>query len=200
MTNIPQKTAYISREEKNGITPEFLKELFDYREGLLYWKSIRKGVFDLSLPAGSIASIRKKGIRRIIGVNNDQYLASRLIFLWHHGYLPEVVDHENRNCCDDRIENLRAADFFQNARNVNSHKDSSSIYLGVSFMKKNGKWEVKIWVNGKSIFLGIYSTQEEGALAYNRAAVKYHGEFANLNIIQNHSTMPLLISDEIHVH
>jgi len=35
----------------------------------------------------------------------------------------------------------------------------------------------------KYIYVGAYSTPEEGAMAYNDAALKYHGEYASLNKI-----------------
>ena len=35
----------------------------------------------------------------------------------------------------------------------------------------------------KEIHLGHFKTKEEAAIAYNNAAIKYHGEFASLNVI-----------------
>lgn len=34
-----------------------------------------------------------------------------------------------------------------------------------------------------TIHLGLYFTQEEAAKAYNNGAIKYHGEFARLNLL-----------------
>lgn len=98
-----------------------------------------------------------------------------------------MVDHENRNQLDDRIENLRAATHSENSRNRTSHKNSSSKYLGVSWFKNYQKWKACIEVNDSGIFLGNFELESDAALAYNKAAVKYFKEFANLNIIQNMS-------------
>lgn len=183
MTNI-EKPIYISREEKNGITKELLNEYFDYKDGFLYWKVLRQGC-EKSKLAGSISSLRKGGIRRVIGVDKNQYLASRLIFLYYHGYLPPIVDHEDRNTLNDTINNLRAANISQNISNQTSHKNSSSKYLGVSWSKCKRKWEVRIMKNGKKKFGGYFKIEIEAAKAYNHLAMLYFGEFANLNIIQD---------------
>lgn len=111
------------------------------------------------------------------------YRCSRIIFLYHKGYLPKEVDHKDRNCMNDRIENLRDSEHFQNAGNVNSRKNSSSRFLGVSFQKGLKKCTAQITIKAKKKHLGCFNTEEEAAIAYNKAASEYFGEFANLNVI-----------------
>lgn len=56
-------------------------------------------------------------------------------------------------------------------------------YKGAYFSREKRKFYSKIKVDYKSIHLGYFPTEEEAALAYNQAAIKYHGEFARLNTI-----------------
>lgn len=104
-----------------------------------------------------------------------------MIFLWNHGYLPKIVDHIDHNTLNDKIENLREASSSENNKNRMSRKNSTSQYLGVHWEGK--KWRVQIMVNKKLKHIGCFLTEIEAALAYNKAAVMYHKEFANLNII-----------------
>lgn len=46
------------------------------------------------------------------------------------------------------------------------------------------RWVAEVWVKKKRIFLKRFYTEIEAAIAYNEMALKYHGEFARLNIIQ----------------
>jgi hypothetical protein len=57
----------------------------------------------------------------------------------------------------------------------------ASKYKGVCPTNRNRPWQARIKVNGKTINLGTYKTEIEAAKAYDVAAKKYHGEFANLN-------------------
>jgi hypothetical protein len=184
MTNITEKPIYVSREEKNGVTQELVKQLFDYRDGFLYWKVSRSNVVKVGDRSSFIMQASKNSkIYYGTSINSVLYRCARIIFFYHHGYFPKFVDHINRNTLDDRIENLRAATYEENMRNVTPKKNKPSQYLGV-FLAEGKYWVAQIHVNRKTIGLGYFKTQELAALAYNRAAVKYWGEFANLNIIQ----------------
>ncbi len=44
-------------------------------------------------------------------------------------------------------------------------------------------YRATITINGKTIYLGTFYYIKQAANAYNLAAKKYHGEFANLNQI-----------------
>jgi len=92
------------------------------------------------------------------------------------------VDHKNHNTLDNRKENLRVCTNAQNCSNVRKPKGSSSSnYKGVHFYKRSKKYQAYIKVNYKRIHLGFYENEDQAAIAYNIAALKYHGEFACLN-------------------
>lgn len=98
-----------------------------------------------------------------------------LVWLYHNGTFATEIDHINRDRDDNRIENLRECNHSQNLGNMGPrvHK-----YKGVTFDKKNQKWRAQL--DGP---LGRFSTIEEAALAYNKAAIIHFGEFALLNEI-----------------
>jgi len=54
---------------------------------------------------------------------------------------------------------------------------------GVYRHKRDGKYYAKIRVKGETIHLGVFETIDEAAHAYNKAAIKFHGEFACINPI-----------------
>lgn len=93
----------------------------------------------------------------------------------------KMGDHINRDKLDNRRENLRWATKTQNMRN--SSKQGNNLFKGVDYLplQKTKPYRAKICVDRKNIYLGIFKTPKEAALAYNEAAIKYHKEFANLN-------------------
>ena len=93
------------------------------------------------------------------------------------------VDHANMDTLDNRKINLRICNRSQNAVNTDKNKINLLGYKGISFDKRSNKYYSSISVNKKRIHLGTFINPIDAARAYNAAAQKYHGEFANLNKI-----------------
>jgi hypothetical protein len=94
----------------------------------------------------------------------------------------QIVDHINRDTLDNRKENLRICTIAQNSRNSKKRKDNfTSNYKGVYWKSQHRKYCAQINFNRKKIHLGYFETEDQAAIAYNIAAVKYFGEFARPN-------------------
>jgi len=94
------------------------------------------------------------------------------------------VDHKDRNGLNNQKSNLRICTRSQNSANRRSRLTKpTSKYLGVAFETDRQKWTARIRKDKVGIRLGGFETEIEAAKAYNDAALKYHGEFANLNVL-----------------
>lgn len=94
-----------------------------------------------------------------------------------------VVDHLNGDTLDNRKCNLRNCTHGENLKNQKISIKNTSGYKGVSWNKNHKSYEAKINNNNITIQIGNFKNIIDAARAYNEAAVKYHGEFANLNKI-----------------
>ncbi len=100
------------------------------------------------------------------------------------------VDHEDHNGFNNQRNNLRIATSSQNGANRKVKINSKSKYLGLCTQKVINKygteyiyWKATCIKDGKD-YNKYCKTEIEAALEYNKMAIKYHGEFANLNIIE----------------
>ncbi len=90
-------------------------------------------------------------------------------------------DHVNRCGIDNRRVNLRIAEYTLNARNASMRVDNKSGLRGVCWNKRSQKWVAQIFVNKKVISCGYYSDIKEAAMAYDKAALRFRGNEAELN-------------------
>lgn len=162
-----------------GLTAERLRQVLSYDPdtGIFQWKVRMSSRIAVGSVAGCNAKYTKGNQYRVIGVDKTNYLAHRLAWLHVHGEWPAgEIDHINLDGLDNRIGNLRLATREQNQRNVGISKRNTSGAKGVS-LHHNGKWRATIYAD-RSYYLGSFATVEEASAAYERAAAKYHGDFA----------------------
>lgn len=93
------------------------------------------------------------------------------------------VDHINGDGIDNRKSNLRTCTANGNVQNQGLRKCNTTGYKGIIFRPDLKKWQAYITADRKRIHLGYHQDKKIAALAYNEAALKYHGEFARLNMI-----------------
>ena len=157
------------------ITQSLLKELFSYHpDGYLIRNRNGKAVE---------LKITKHHRYARISVKSKAYAFHRIIFLWHHGYLPQVTDHIDNDRLNNRIENLREVTHQQNSMNKKRDFNSASPYKGVrpaSRVRKDGivPWEVSVSINRRQVHLGRFDDIEVANQVAIAAREKYHGQFA----------------------
>lgn len=93
----------------------------------------------------------------------------------------QMIDHKNGNGFDCRKENLRFATRSENC--CNALRIGSTGYCGVSYVKSGKKYQARVQKDNRRIYIGVFKTPKEAALAYNRAARAIHGQFVKVNDI-----------------
>ena len=161
-------------ETANKLTQDLLHELFEYRDGVLYWKVANSNRIKTGDAAGCLFNNGYLCTR----INNKKYLNHRLIFLMHYGYLPELLDHIDGNKLNNRIENLRSATNSENSRNSKIRKNNTSGIKGVTWDISSKKWKAQIRDEKKYKCIGRYKTIEEAAEAIKKTREELHGEYA----------------------
>ena len=158
---------------------QFFLEVFEYRDGHLYWKEI-KYKRKVDKPAGHI---NNQGYRIITFWNKVEkkyktYLMHRVVFLMHHGYLPKTLDLIDGNKSNNNIDNLREATLSQNMHNTKIYTNNSSGYKGVTWSKQKKKYIGLFKMNYKEYYAGSFKLAEEAAKAVMELREKLQGEFA----------------------
>lgn len=157
-----------------SLTVERLKEVlhYDLNTGLFIWlKSTNNKILIGSVAGG----LDEKGYLRI-KIDGKKYRAHRLAWFYVTGVWPIEIDHKDLNKSNNKFNNLREATRSQNASNGKVRKHNRSGVRGVS--QRGNRFYVEIMSNKKRYRIGVYNTLEEAKEAYNKAAVKYHGEFS----------------------
>ena len=146
-------------------TQDELKEMFDYRDGELFWINCPKSGSTRDMKAGGISSSSKY---ISVKINKKLYLISRLIWKLHTGKDPmNFLDHIDRNRINNKIENLREVTNRENCGNCFSEIRDRK-FVGSSRNGKNKKhpYRSRISINYKEVTIGYYKTELEAHEAY----------------------------------
>ena len=98
-----------------------IKEKFEFRDGVVYSKykdrPLKGGLDSLGYPTTSIDGV--------------PYRIHRIVFALTHNYLPNYVDHIDRDKTNNNPNNLRSVTNAENGRNTNLRKHSTTKVQGV---------------------------------------------------------------------
>lgn len=120
---------------------------------------------------------KNRGSRSLYACSSRGVLMHRLILSAPRGV---QVDHRDRDGLNNRRSNLRLCTQSQN--NANQAKTrGTSRFKGVCWDKHSCKWQAAIQINHDRRYIGLFTSQEAAARAYDAAALELFGEFARLN-------------------
>jgi len=116
-----------------------------------------------------------KGYKQI-SIDGMRVLAHRLAWFIHFGQWPsQQIDHINGDRSDNRIVNLRLADYRINAQNRHAaYKNNRTGLLGARWHKKQQKFVSAIRVGKRMVHLGTFDSAEDAQRAYHAAKQMHH--------------------------
>lgn len=131
---------------------------------------------------------RKNTNRKDIYFRAHQYSSGKRVDISLHRFIMGCkykdglqVDHINHNTLDNRKCNLRYCTGQENNQNRRKPITNTTGYKGVYVSTGENRWRARCKHNGKNIQIGTYGSPMEAAIAYDRAIIELHGEFAETN-------------------
>jgi len=168
-------TAINRKKEKQLLHARLLEVLHYDRATGVFTRLISRGNSKTGDVAGSLKADGYIQIR----VDGTLFQAARVAWFYERGRWPiNDLDHRNLNRSDNRISNLRDATRPQNTYNKKPSIRNTSGVKGVCWHPDMKKWLAQITTNKQRKFLGYFNNISDAATAYQKAAKKYHGEFA----------------------
>lgn len=114
--------------------------------------------------------------------NNRPYSKLHCLVLRHPYSQTIFIDHINRKKTDCRTVNLRLVNAQQNAMNKSLSKNNTTGYVGVCYNPKVQRYNARIFLNERAIYLGSSKDPIECAQMYNIASellFKEYGGYKN---------------------
>ena len=151
--------------------------LFEYRDGRLYCKAKTNPKSNKVKIGDEIGSLSASEYLRT-KINYEEHYIHKIIFLMHHGYTPQIVDHIDGDRTNNKIQNLRAVNLSQNQHNRTKSANNTSGFKNVSWCKRTKKWQVTLAMSNKAMAFGRFNDIELADLVAQEARDKYHQQFA----------------------
>lgn len=155
---------------------QYLLSLFNYKDGNLYWSVNRLPAIKIGNKAGKLRS----GYIYIM-VDGKSYPAHRLIYKMMHGNFNEamLIDHIDGNTSNNKIQNLRLADKYQNMHNQpwrNRNKNTNT--KGVDFLEEKQVYRGRVQYMGKRYTKNFHDIEIAKSWVLE-IRLKLHKDFTN---------------------
>ena len=141
------------------LTREVLASLFEIKNSGIVWKVGRnKGEFAGTPDSGGYLQVDLRA-----RFNNSSCLVyvHQIVHMLDKGYVPNRIDHRDRNKLNNAPSNLRETSPSHNTLNSKMPETNTSGYKGVVFEKDRGKWRGKFTYLGKRYVTSRVDSAEE---------------------------------------
>lgn len=148
------------------ISLERVKELFYYDDDGNLYRKVAVGNSKKDSKAGWTSG---RGYLSV-SIDGKTYRTHRVLYsLYHNMEIPTnlQIDHIDGNKTNNRKDNLRLVTNQEN-------QFSKPKVKGFTYKKHAKKFEAKLKLNGKDVYLGLYDTELDARAAYLRAKEKHH--------------------------
>lgn len=122
---------------------------------------------------------KKKGVYKTETIYLHRFIGEKFLSK-DKSKVTNLVGAKNGNKLDCRLENLEWRSRATASRNRKT--TSKSGYTGV--YEENGKFRAVISIDRRTRHIGVYSSAEEAAMAYNKKSRELYGASGKLNIIK----------------
>lgn len=99
-----------------------------------------------------------------------------------------IIDHKDRNGLNNLRSNIHFVTRSYNCLNTKSKINRSNKFRGVFLDKRDNTYYSQIMIRSRRVCLGRSKSEYQCAITYDNAAIKYHGDLANLNFPERLST------------
>lgn len=90
------------------------------------------------------------------------------------------VDHINHDTLDNRRENIRVCTIAQNRANCRIPRSNTSGSKGVTWHTATKKWRARLFIDKRSVSLGLHNTKQQAEEAYRDGCRTHFGEFSHV--------------------
>jgi hypothetical protein len=154
---------------RERVSIQFLRECFEYRDGVLYWTE--RPAHHFQRPADRLTFIKKSAGKPAGRKSGDGYVdiklrnagrgvclaAHHIVWAIYYGRWPtKHIDHINRIRDDNRIENLREVTPAENAQNSSWKRVHPYIHPA-----RRGQYAAQVKVGDKQVHIGVFPTEGE---------------------------------------
>lgn len=147
-----------------SLTAERAHELFEVRGTRVVCRSTGRPGY----PAGKKGGA---GQRFQLWADGKAYYEHRLAWLLAYGVFPPgQLDHVDGDTSNNTVSNLRLATTAENCQNIPRRGASRAV---------NGRWRARIMLDGASVSLGTFATEDEALAAYAAAKLRMHPTWAS---------------------
>ena len=111
-----------------------------------------------------------------INIEGTKYYIHRLVWLYHYGEWPDVIDHDDHDRSNNKLDNLKNGTHSDNSQNLSLRSTNKTGIQNISINNRDGSFAIQKTVNGKRLFATAKTLEEAKAVKHRMTNGEYDCE------------------------